>query len=92
MEAHLADPNLYKYFYTGHGRKADGGLDVSGGVVLPLNYTKYGIADMRLVACYTWTGASQWAGNVSVNGQLETWRGVITIYSGTRVVQPGSKR
>jgi hypothetical protein len=95
MEAHLKDPNLYKYFFTGHGDKQDGAISprwLWGPSLDPQRYTNHGIADMRLVACHTWTGRVEWAYNVSVNGQLETWKGKIKALSGTRVVQPGSVR
>jgi RHS repeat-associated protein len=97
--AHARDPNIYKYFFIGHGDKGTGSINimkgdwdfVGDGSVQPLGLMKFGVAEMLVVACYTNKAANNWATNVSVNGSLETWPN-ISATSGHGITQPGTAK
>jgi len=86
---HLSSDSIYKYAYIGHG--AIGTLTGLKGpcvpptegahrVILADRYTRYGIAEMRLVACESNEDASLWRKNLSAKGILMTARGKLRIW------------
>jgi len=93
--SHLQSEDIYEYYFIGHGAagaltKLSDSHDYGPegyprlwhgrkGVLSPDTYTRYGIRWMELVACYSNTGASEWARNVSQQGWLRTMRGEVGI-------------
>lgn len=76
---HLQSEDIYAFAYIGHG---DHGGILTGisnpdgeDFILPAKYTKYGIAEMHLIACYSNEGAWMWKRNVSTGGFLRTIKG-----------------
>ena len=79
---HLADNDLYKYAYIGHG--INGwltGLSGDVGSISPGKYTIQAINELHLVACYTHTGSKEWKRNVSKAGWLRSVSGKGTAFS-----------
>ena len=83
----LGTDGLYKYYFTGHGGK-DACLIIdadykfweeSEQVVIPGRYTKYGISEMVLQACYSaetpWV--TGWLGNVARAGNFTGYAGSV---------------
>jgi len=75
----LQSDDIYRFAYLGHG-------DIGGSLtalrpsdgrdwIIAKTYTRYGIAEMHLISCYSDDGAYAWKRNVSRNGFLRTIRG-----------------
>jgi len=83
IEAHMGDPDLYRYAYLGHGwagQLTDLDDPDGDGVVRDGKHTVFGIAEMRLIACDTFFSEDNWKWNVSragtlitVEGELKSW-------------------
>lgn len=88
--AHLNDPDIYAYAYLGHGGAGYLMLGEDEAVWIAAGrYTRFGIVEMQLIACYTNDGADSWKKNVSkegilvtVEGELNYWNQDLRMHSG----------
>ena len=81
---HLRSNRIYAYFYIGHGQDNGNLTTADDGTIAAAKNTPYGISEMFILSCWSWTGRSGWGQNVSLDGNLQTYEGKITAYSGTQ--------
>ncbi len=95
--AHLEDPAIWGYIFAGHGTDGSG-LVTQDGILFPAKsrYTPFGIATMRLYACYSAqdirfkkTGLRLWEGNVWPGGEFVGFESVGDLKPGTPVYRKG---
>jgi len=79
---HLQCDDIYKFLYIGHGAVGcmTGLRGGNNGIIVPARYTRFGIAEIHIVACESNDGAEQWRTNVSALGVLRTVRGTLSIF------------
>jgi len=92
--AHLQVDEIYKYLYIGHGAAGcmtslDGShvynkgeyWNGSEGILGADKFTKYGIADLGIIACGSYDSKEQWRKNVSSLGVLRLVKGAIRCWN-----------
>ena len=89
LRSELSSPDVYKFGFIGHGDVMGRGNLIPGSAnsheVFPGTYTEFGIASLRLYACYSAWPAKKgplvpspveaWDSNVSKRGWLTGWSG-----------------